>query len=72
MLAAQGQPQQAKGIYTQLLASQPELPELRHDMAMVCRAQGEWSQALGLFQAELAADPSDDRAVTGISESLIL
>jgi tetratricopeptide (TPR) repeat protein len=71
MLAAQGQPQQAKGIYTQLLASQPELPELRHDMAMLCRAQGEWSQALGLFRAELAADPSDDRGVTGISESLI-
>jgi len=71
MLAAQGQPQQAKAIYTQLLASQPELPELRHDMAMLCRAQGEWSQALGLFRAELAADPSDDRGVTGISESLI-
>jgi tetratricopeptide (TPR) repeat protein len=71
MLAAQGQPQQAKALYTQLLASEPELPELRHDMAMLFRAQGEWSEALRLFQAELAADPSDDRAVTGISESLV-
>ncbi len=71
MLAAQGQPEEAIAIYSELLSSHPELPELTHELAMLYRKQGEWGKANELFHTELAADPADERAVTGISESLI-
>jgi tetratricopeptide (TPR) repeat protein len=71
MFVHQGQYQQAEAIYTQLLGSHAELPDLRHEAAMLFRSQGEWESALALFRDELAADSTDDRAVTGISESLI-
>lgn len=71
MLVHQGRYKEAETIYTLLLASHPELPDLRHEAAMLDRSQGEWENALAIFRDQLAADFTDDRAVTGISESLI-
>ncbi len=71
MLVHQGQYQQAETIYKQLLGAHAELPDLRHEAAMLFRSQGEWESALALFRDELAVDSKDDRAVTGVSESLI-
>jgi tetratricopeptide (TPR) repeat protein len=71
MLVHQGRYQEAETIYTQLLASHAELPDLRHEAAMLYRRQGAWERALALFRDELSADSTDDRAVTGVSESLI-
>jgi tetratricopeptide (TPR) repeat protein len=71
MLVSQGQPKEAEAIYTRLISSHPELPDLSHELAMLYRSQGDWDKAYALFRDELAGDPTDDRAVTGISECLI-
>jgi tetratricopeptide (TPR) repeat protein len=71
MLADQGREDEAVSGFRQLLASHPELPDLRHDLGMLYRKQRQWDKALAVFCDELSANPKDERAAARVSEALV-
>lgn len=70
MLADQGKLDEAASGFQALLNSHPELPNLRYDLGMLYRKQGQWQMALEAFRDELSADPRDERAAARESEAL--
>jgi tetratricopeptide (TPR) repeat protein len=71
MFADQGREEEAVSGFKELLHSDPELPDLRHDLGMLYRKQREWDKALAVFRDELSANPKDERATARVSESLV-
>lgn len=71
MLANQGQENQATAIYESLMQRHPELTDLDYNLGMLYRKRQEWIKALALFQQQLRADPSDERAAARVSEALL-
>jgi len=71
MFADQGREEEAVSGFKELLHSDPELPDLRHDLGMLYRKQREWDKALAVFRDELSANPKDERATARVSEALV-
>jgi tetratricopeptide (TPR) repeat protein len=71
MLADQGREDEAVSGFQELLRSHPELPDLRHDLGMLYRKQGQWDNALAVFRDEISANPKDERAAARVSEALV-
>jgi tetratricopeptide (TPR) repeat protein len=70
MLADHGREEEAVDGFEGLLHSHPEMPDLRYDLGMLFRKQGQWEKALAVFRDELSANPKDERAAARVSEAL--
>jgi tetratricopeptide (TPR) repeat protein len=71
MLADQGHDDDAVALYTSLMKTHPELPDLLFDLGMLFRKEREWDKALDVFQRQLAKEPDDERSAARTSEALI-
>ncbi len=71
VLVEQGQEAAGLERYQQLLRDNPNLPDLRYNLAMLYRKRGEWEKALEMFKDQLAQTPEDERTAARVSESLL-
>lgn len=71
VLADQGEEDEAVAILERIIQNHPEISEMRYNLGMLYRKQGDWEKAAEAFQKQVQADPQDERVAARFSEAML-